>query len=109
MQVVVLVICRKGKSVREAIAKDGSYLSKYSLLVASEKVPGRSPGWLKLRSEDGQPGAVNIVWDANSNVLTARILTRGRSRPSVVVGDFVLYMLARYKKRVRTITIHTVQ
>jgi hypothetical protein len=108
MQVVISAICKKGVSLREAIAKDDRWLGKNSLEVVREKQPGRSPGWLKLRSMTSQHGAINIAWDGQSNVLTARVVTRGSQRPSVVVGEFVHYVLSRFRRRVLTLTIHTV-
>ena len=68
------------------------------------QTPGRQPGWLKLRGADRTRGAINIVWDSPTNLLTARVVTRGSTRPSPIVGDFVNYLLTRHGKRVKAIT-----
>jgi hypothetical protein len=103
MQILVQVLCSKGASVREAIAND-TRLDAYGLRVSSEKQPGRQPGWMKLHSSDSARGALNVEWDAQSAVLSARVITKGSRRPSPIVGDFVNYLLARHGSRVQSIT-----
>jgi hypothetical protein len=103
MQILVQVLCSKGKSLREAIATDGR-LERYSLQVTRQMQPGRAPGWLKLHATDTTRGALNIEWDAQSAVLSARVITRGSRKPSPIVGDFVNYLLSRHSSRVQSIT-----
>lgn len=104
MQTLILVYCRRGPSLRERIAKDAR-LESHLLYVVKEQKPGRSPGWLKLRStEADRHGAINLQWDA-AGVLRCRVVNRGAGKPSPIVGDFVEYLLARHRKRVRTITV----
>ncbi len=103
MQILVQVLCTKGPSVREEIANDAK-LDGYGLQVVREKQAGRAPGWMKLRSSDSARGALNVEWDAQSSVLSARVITRGSRRPSPIVGDFVNYLLDRHRSRVQTIT-----
>ena len=103
MQILVQVLCSKGRSLRQAIAND-QRLSKYGLQVTLEHQPGRAPGWMKVHSADAKRGALNIEWDAQSAVLSARVVTRGSRRPSPVVGDFVNYVLDRHASRVQAIT-----
>jgi hypothetical protein len=101
MQILIQVMCRRGKSLREAIAGD-SRLERHGLQVTRQMQPGRAPGWLKLHSTQ-ERGAVNIEWDAQSAVLSARVITRGTRKPSPIVGDFVNYVLARHGSRVESI------
>ena len=103
MQILIHVLCTKGESVREAIADDHR-LSKFGLEVTREKQAGRQPGWMKIRGTDSTRGVLNVEWDSQSAVLTARVVTRGSRRPSPIVGDFVNYLLDRHRSRVQTIT-----
>jgi hypothetical protein len=103
MQILVLVLCTKGKSLRQEIADDRR-LAAYGFHVAKETQPGRAPGWLKLHATDRTRGALNIEWNAQSAILRARVITRGSRRPSPIVGDFINYLLARFASRVETIT-----
>jgi hypothetical protein len=103
MQILVQVLSSKGRSLREAIAND-KRIGAYGLQVSSEKQSGRQPGWMKLHSADSARGALNVEWDAQSAILSARVVTRGSRQPSPIVGDFVNYMLARHGGRVQSIT-----
>lgn len=105
MQTVIHVHCSRGKSLREAVAKDHQ-LQAHTLQVAKHQQPGRSPGWLKLHStEVNRQGAINIQWQSAGSVLQCRVVNRGAGRPNLIVGDFLDYILARFRKRVRAITI----
>jgi hypothetical protein len=105
MQILVQTICSKGSSVRVAILKDKA-LSDYGLQVSQQKRNIRSNGWAKLHSADrSRHGAINISWEANSQVLLARVVTRGEGDPSSIIGDFVGYLLARHKSRIQSISI----
>jgi hypothetical protein len=104
MQTLVHVYCWQGPSLRERIAKDRK-LESFKLQVVKEQKPGRRPGWLKLHSNTpDRRGAINLQWDA-SGLLRCRVVNRGSGKPSSIIGDFVEYVLARHRKRVRTITI----
>lgn len=104
MQILVQVLCSKGPSLREAIAKD-ERLSRFGLQVTRQMQPGRAPGWLKVHAADPAiQGAMNIEWDTQSAVLSARVITRGSRRPSPIVGMFVNYLLHRFQRRVQSIT-----
>ena len=104
MQTVIHIHCSQGASLREKIAKDRQ-LENYMLYVVKEQKPGRSPGWLKIRStESDRRGAINVQWDA-SGVLRCRIVNRGAGKPNSIVGDFMDYLLARHRKRTRAITV----
>lgn len=103
MQIVVMALCRKGTSLREAIGSDPK-LADYSLSIGKKKQMGRSPGWMKVHSTDKRRGAINLEWDAQAHVLMARVITRGANRPSAIVGDFINYLLARHGNRIVAIT-----
>jgi hypothetical protein len=103
MQILVQVLCSKGRSLREAIASD-ERLEHHGLQVTRQLQPGRAPGWLKLHATDATRGALNVEWDAQSAVLSARVITRGSRKPSPIVGDFINYLLARHASRVQSIT-----
>jgi len=103
MQILVQALCSKGKSLREAIASDAR-LTRYQLQVTRQMQPGRAPGWMKLHATDTTRGALNIEWDSQSAILSARVITRSR-KPSPIVGDFVNYLLNRHGSRVQSITI----
>lgn len=104
MQILVQVLCTKGPSLRQAIAND-QRLEEHALQVTSEAQHGRAPGWLKVHATDATRGALNIEWDKQSAVLSARVITRGSRKPSPIVGDFVNYLLNRHQRRVQSITV----
>ena len=102
MQILIHALCSKGASLREAIANDAQ-LGRHGLEKLREKQPGRAPGWMKLRSATEARGVLNIEWHPQSSMLSARVITRGKGKPSQVVGDFINYLLRRHGGRVRTI------
>jgi hypothetical protein len=106
MQTVILVHCRSRArgSLREAIASDHR-LEDYDLSVQRRKKSGRNPGWAKLTSTQGDPGAVNLEWDGSTKTLTARVVTRGRQGPGLIIGLFIEYLLDRHSKRIRAISV----
>ncbi len=106
MQTVVQVICSGNASLREAIVRDKKNLKKFKLMVSSEKVQGRNPGWAKLHSTDYEtPGALNIIWYGASNILIGRVVTRSGNTPDDLIGTFISYLLARYRRRIRAIHV----
>ena len=105
MQVLVQAICSRGPSVRDAIAKHPK-LQEHYLQVTEQKRQDRSRGWTKVRStEQSRHGAINIEWDADTNILLARVITRGKGRPNLIIGDFVDFLLKRFRSRVQAINI----
>ena len=105
MQVLVQVVCTPGPSVRDAIAKH-SKLEDHHLKVTEQKRPGRSRGWTKVRSTvPGRHGAINLEWDADTGVLVSRVVTRGRGKPNLIIGDFVDFLLRRFRGRIQAINI----
>jgi hypothetical protein len=103
MQIVISAICTNGPSLRQAIGDDPR-LERYLLRLDKKQTPGREPGWLKLHSAGLRRGAINVVWDGQAHILTARVVTRGATRASGIVGDFINYLLSRHAGRVNAIT-----
>ncbi len=105
MQTVVQVVCNRGRSLRDAIANDRR-LKTHRLSVVQEKKPGRSPGWTKVRTTEGdRSGSMNVQWDAATNILTCRVVNRGAGRPNLIIGYFVDYLLRRQRRRIRLVTV----
>jgi hypothetical protein len=105
MQTILQVVCSTGESVREQIVNDVK-LTDYCLKVEKEKQPGRSHGWAKvLSTRPGGRGALNMVWDANTGTLLCRVVNRGRGRPSLIVADFVEYLLTHFRRRIEVVTL----
>ena len=105
MQTIVQVICKKGTSLRDAIANDKK-LDLHCFEIIQEKKQGRSPGWLKLKSTfEGRQGALNMQWGSDTNILTCRVVNRGNGEPSSFVGDFVDYLMARHTRRINAIQV----
>jgi hypothetical protein len=105
MQTLIHIYCQKGPSLRERIAAD-PHLERHLLQVVRQQQQGRAPGWMKIRSTDYErPGAINVEWDGSSSVLKCRVVNRGTGKPHLIVGDFLEYVLARHRKRVKTIAI----
>lgn len=105
MQILIQVICSKGRSLRQEIVKDRK-LDRYGLSVSEEKRPGRPHGWAKVHSTSyDRHGAINIEWEAKTRVLLCRVVTRGAGKPYLIIGDFVDYLLQRFARRIITINI----
>jgi hypothetical protein len=105
MQTLIQVICTSGPSLREKIAKDPR-IDAFLLRVSESRRSDRARGWAKVHStERDRPGAINLQWLANTNILLARVVTRRGNKPNMIVGDFVDYLIARYKKRIEAINI----
>jgi len=105
MQTVVQVVCTRGRSLRDAIANDAR-LRKHGLEILQEKKPGRSPGWMKVHStESHRGGSMNLQWDSATSILTCRVINRGSGRPNLIIGDFVDYLLSKYRRRIKLVTV----
>jgi hypothetical protein len=106
MTTVVHVACYGSTSLRDRVVHD-KRLADYALFVSRTRMPGRNPGWAKLYGSDyGIKGAINLEWDGDTRTLLARVVTRGKGKPDVVVGSFVAYLLGRHRARIRSITVH---
>lgn len=104
MQIVVQVICSSNTSLREAIIKDNR-LKKYRLQVSKQKSVGRNPGWAKIHSTENFHGAINITWDASSKILLCRVISKETNTPYNIIGDFVAYLLAHHKRKIKVINL----
>jgi len=105
MQLLVQVVCSPGPSLREAISRHPK-IDKHGLIVTEQKRPGRPHGWAKVHSTlPERYGAINVQWDSRSNVLLCRVVTRGRRRPNLIVGDFVDFLLHHFRRRIQAINI----
>lgn len=105
MQTLIQVFCTKGPSLRDAIGDDDDRLASWDLYVVEQLRPGRRRGWSKLRSVEPEVhGAINVQWDAAARVLVCRVVTRG-TRPAPIVGDFVGYLLSRFRRRILAMSI----
>jgi len=105
MQVLVQVVCSRGPSVRDAISKDRG-LKGGNLKVAEQKRPGRPRGWAKIHSTlPDRRGPINIEWDSDTSILLCRVVNRGKGRPNLIIGDFVDYLLQRFRRRIQAINI----
>jgi hypothetical protein len=104
-QLLVQVICEKGTSLREKIARDPK-LDRHGFDVRVEKKQGRSRGWTKIRSnQPDRQGALNLEWDADTSVLICRVVNRGKGKPNMIVGDFVDYLFERHRRRIQAVNI----
>jgi len=105
MPVLVQVVCTRGQSMRAAVAKHAK-LKDSGLKVTEQKRQGRSRGWTKVRSTvAGRHGAINIEWDADTSVLISRVVTRGKGEPNHIIGDFVDFLIRRFRNRIQAINI----
>lgn len=105
MQSIIQVTCYHGGSLREAIAND-KRLEKYNLAISSQKTSGRNPGWAKIHSMNPQVhGAINLEWDPPTKTLMARIVTKGKSTPDSITGDFIAYLMRCQRRRIRSILL----
>jgi hypothetical protein len=105
MQILIQTVCTKGRSLREAIVGD-QRIGRHDLQVLQQKRPGRSRGWAKLKSTlPDRHGAINLEWDADTNILISRVVTRGKGRPNLIIGDYIDYLLARHARRIQAINV----
>lgn len=105
MQILIQAVCTRGRSLREAIANDHR-LARHDLEVVQQKRPGRPRGWTKLHSTlPDRHGAINLEWDADTHVLVSRVVTRGKGRPNLIIGDYIDYLLARHARRIQAINV----
>ncbi len=108
MQTAIQVICNQHKSLRALISRQEDKLEQHDLKLVSEKRQQRNPGWMKIRSSDGNCGSINASWDQTTRTLTCRVVNRGRGKPSAIIGQFVTFLLAHHKVRIRQISIFEV-
>ncbi len=108
MRTVVQVVSSQGPSLRDRIVNDERGLRRAGLEVVREKKPGRSPGWAKLKAVDrDERGVINFRWDETTRTLLCHVVTKRAGRPHAIIGDFVDYLLAHCRKRIRAINVFT--
>ena len=91
--------------MRDAIANDRKLDAHYFEILLERKA-GRSPGWTKLRSRaEARRGSINIQWNTATKVLSCRVVNKGSGKPDLIVGDFVGYLLQRYRRRIILMTV----
>ena len=108
MQTVIQVLCKGSASLRDTIANDAK-IEDYRLYLVHSRRQHRSPGWAKLRSSEGERGAINLVWSGSSHTLTCRVVTKSSRNPYNIIGDFVTYLMARHRRRIITVIISQVK
>ncbi len=105
MQQIIQVLSSQRTSLRNRIVNDPK-LEKFGFKVVEKKKVGRPHGWAKLHSlEPNRDGAINIEWSGRAKLLICRVVTRGSGRPSGITGDFIEYLLARFRSAISTINI----
>ena len=107
MQTLVQVVCAPGPSVRDAIANDPR-LEDRGFAVVVQKKPGRTHGWLKLRSASRAfSGVINVEWHDATHVLICRVVNKRASKPYPITGAFVNYLLQRPRvlRRIQAINV----
>jgi len=82
MQVILIVHCTKGGSLRDAVVAGLDRMVEPELIVSEEKRADRNPGWTKIHSADYKRGALNITWSPASWTLEGRVVTRAHARPA---------------------------
>jgi hypothetical protein len=104
MQTIVQVVCSKGShSLRDKIVNDPQ-LSEFGLSAGKKQQAGRRPGWAKIHNLEGD-GTLNIVWHADTSILTGRIVNRLSGRPAAILGNFVRYLFHHHRRQIRAVNI----
>jgi hypothetical protein len=104
MQVQLQAFCRKCPSLRKAITDDLTRRSHDTLVVQEIVNLDRNPGWSKITGH-GLPGAINIEWEANSNMLLVRAIAKKGNRPHALLAVFLEYLIERHGKKITSINI----
>ncbi len=106
IQMQVLVKQRRYRtiSLRTRVTQDLDRRQHDRLYVVKSKDLERKPGWAKLKA-DGASGVINLAWDSNCHMLTARAITRGGNRPHELLAIFVQYLIERHGRRINSIAV----
>lgn len=97
-QIVIQVLTTRSRSLRDTITRDQK-LQEYRLKLKQHKKTTRGHGWSKLHStEKGAHGAINIRWEANSQMLLCRVVTKAGGTPDFIISDFVTLVQNRFLK-----------
>jgi hypothetical protein len=107
MQTIIQVQCKPVSSLRAAIFNTKADVLKDCRLKLSDKKKGKNK-WLSLCSTlTTIKGAIKIKWDANTNLLTARVVNRSKTIPDKIIGDFTTFLLWQYGKSIISLNITT--
>ena len=110
MQIQLQAFAKKGKgsrssgSLRTLVTHDLDDGKHKSLYVSGFKDVERSPGWAKIKAKD-VPGVINLEWDGNQRMLTARAIAKMGNRPHKLMAIFVAYLLERHGRRLGSINL----
>src|SRR5262245_44276328 len=104
MQIQLQAFCRKCRSLRKAITDDLTRREHEVLVVQKILDNERNPGWSKITGHH-VPGAINLEWDASTNMLRARAITRKGNRPHLLLAVFLEYLIERHGKKITSINI----
>lgn len=85
---------------------DARRLEDFGLKVSGKLKPTRQMGWAKIHStRPDRRGALNVEWDSDTRILLCRVINKGRGSPELILGDFVAYLLQRYRRRINVVNI----
>ena len=101
MEVLLRVICTTDGSLREKIVSDKK-IKDFNLIVSKQKTAGRNPGWAKIHSTEKR-GVLNIHWESSTRILVCRAVTKYPNKPDSIIGDFIAYLFARNRNRIKAI------
>jgi len=101
VEILLRVICTPDGSLREKIVSD-KYIKNYNLIISKKKTAGRNPGWAKIHSSD-RPGVLNIHWESSTKIFVCRAVTKYPNKPDSIIGDFIAYLFARNRNRIKAI------
>jgi hypothetical protein len=104
MQIKMQAFARRGGSLRQRITRDLETRGHERLYLERSKSVERSPGWAKIKAT-GVFGAINIEWDSNQQMLTARAIAKKGHLPHELLGIFLAYLTQRHGRRISSINI----
>ena len=104
MQVQMQAFGRKQGSLRKLIAADLMARPHPVLYLQEFQSPERKPGWSKILGKN-LPGTLNLKWEANSRMLTARTIAKRGNTPHELLGVFIAYLIERHGRKVSSVNI----
>ena len=104
MQIQMQALAKRGRgrsiSLRTRVTQDLDRRQHDRLYVVKSKDLERKPGWAKIKAE-GTDGVINLSWDSNCHMLTARAISRGGN----LLAIFVQYLIERHGRRISSINL----
>ena len=104
MQIQMQAFSKRKLSLRRRITVDLGKHSHPVLFVEEFKAADRPQGWAKIKGE-GMPGVLNLEWDPDQRMLTARAIAKKGNLPHALLGVFVAYLLEKHGRRLSAINI----